>query len=39
MALLAALAGPVTGFLEATAAQLYAPAGYIEAVLGAGSGD
>jgi multicomponent K+:H+ antiporter subunit D len=35
MVLLSVLAGPITGFLEATAAQLYAPSGYIEAVLGA----
>jgi len=30
-------AGPVETYLEATAAQLYAPSGYIEAVLGQGA--
>jgi multicomponent K+:H+ antiporter subunit D len=34
MVLLAVLAGPATDYLEATAAQLYDPSGYIEAVLG-----
>lgn len=34
VASLAILAGPVTGFAEATAAQLHDPAGYIAAVLG-----
>ena len=34
MVLLAVFAGPVTGYLEATAAQLYDPSGYIDAVLG-----
>ena len=33
---LAVFAGPVMGYLEATAAQLHAPAGYIAAVLGQG---
>ena len=33
-ALLAAFAGPAMGYFEATAAELHAPAGYIEAVLG-----
>ena len=33
---LAALAGPVMGYIEATAAQLYAPDTYIAAVLGQG---
>ncbi|MDZ7710383.1 MAG: monovalent cation/H+ antiporter subunit D [Roseovarius sp.] len=33
---LAVLAGPVMGYLEATAAQMHAPAGYIAAVLGQG---
>ena len=35
LALLTVFAGPVHAWLELTAAQLYAPAGYIEAVLGA----
>ena len=34
LALLTLFAGPVHAWLELTAAQLYAPAGYIEAVLG-----
>jgi multicomponent K+:H+ antiporter subunit D len=34
LALLTVFAGPVHAWLELTAAQLYAPAGYIEAVLG-----
>ena len=34
MVVLAVLAGPTTDYLEATAAQLYDPAPYIEAVLG-----
>ncbi len=34
LGLLAVLAGPVIAFLEATAAQLYAPGAYIDAVLG-----
>ena len=34
LALLTLFAGPVYAWLELTAAQLYAPAGYIEAVLG-----
>ena len=34
MVLLAVLAGPATGYLEATAAQLYDPSGSIDAVLG-----
>jgi multicomponent K+:H+ antiporter subunit D len=41
LALLAALtlfAGPVTSYMEAASDQLFAPAGYIEAVLGAGEG-
>jgi len=33
LAVLTVLAGPITGYLEATAAQLYAPQQYIEAVL------
>lgn len=39
MVLLAVLAGPATGYLEATAAQLYDPSGYIEAVLKLAEGD
>jgi len=34
MGLLTLFAGPITGYLDATAAQLYEPAGYIQAVLG-----
>jgi multicomponent K+:H+ antiporter subunit D len=34
LVLVAVLAGPLTSFLQDTAAQLYAPAGYIDAVLG-----
>ncbi len=34
MVAVAVFAGPVTGYLEATAASLYEPAGYIRAVLG-----
>ncbi|MEQ8604162.1 MAG: monovalent cation/H+ antiporter subunit D [Marivibrio sp.] len=34
MAALTLFAGPITGYLDATAAQLYEPAGYIRAVLG-----
>jgi len=33
---LSVFAGPVTRYLEATAAQLHAPAAYIAAVLGQG---
>lgn len=36
MVALAAFAGPVTGYLEATAAGLYDPSDYIQAVLGPG---
>ena len=38
LALLTVFAGPVHAWLELTAAQLYAPAGYIEAVLGTAGG-
>ena len=38
LALLAGLGGPVTAWTEATAAQLFAPQGYIEAVLGETAG-
>ncbi len=38
LALLTVLAGPVTAYTEAAAAQLFAPQGYIEAVLGETSG-
>jgi len=38
LALLAVLGGPVTAWTEATAAQLFAPQGYIDAVLGETSG-
>ena len=38
LALLAVLGGPVTAWTEATAAQLFAPQGYVEAVLGETSG-
>ena len=38
LALLTGFAGPVHAWLELTAAQLYAPAGYIEAVLGTAGG-
>ncbi len=38
MVALAALAGPVTGYFQATAEQLYSPGVYIEAVLGPASG-
>jgi len=37
LAALTVFAGPVETYLEATAAQLYAPSGYIEAVLGQGA--
>ncbi len=37
LAALTAFAGPVETYLEATAAQLYAPSGYIDAVLGHGA--
>jgi multicomponent K+:H+ antiporter subunit D len=36
--LLTAFAGPVHAWLELAAAQLYAPAGYIDAVLGTAQG-
>jgi len=38
-AALVVFAGPVTRYLDATAAQLFAPAGYIDAVLGAEGGN
>ena len=38
LVLLTAFAGPVHAWLELTAAQLYAPAGYIDAVLGTAQG-
>ena len=38
LALLAVLGGPVAAWTEATAAQLFAPQGYIEAVLGETAG-
>ena len=39
LAALAALAGPVAGYFEATALQLFDHAGYIESVLGTGRGE
>ena len=38
LALLAVLGGPVTAWTEATAAQLFAPQGYVDAVLGETAG-
>lgn len=38
LVLLTAFAGPVTVYLDQTAAQLFAPGAYIDAVLGAGEG-
>ena len=38
LVLLTAFAGPVHAWLELAAAQLYAPAGYIDAVLGTAQG-
>jgi multicomponent K+:H+ antiporter subunit D len=38
-AMLTAYAGPVTAYLDQTAAQLFAPSGYIDAVLGAEGGN
>ncbi len=38
LVLLAVLGGPVTNYTEATAAQLFAPQGYIDAVLGETAG-
>lgn len=37
LAVLAAAAGPITAYAESTAAQLFAPSGYIDAVLGPAS--
>src|SRR5690606_37170331 len=38
LVLLAVLGGPVTAWTEATAAQLFAPQGYVDAVLGETAG-